>query len=125
MGDLYCMRRSYDEDVYTLNKASSLSPLSGTLSAMRLRRSSSASKPAAFIHSAMILNAFNDQVWPAIKEGLDALQALIPDELASMGLQLVPLVKSVINFIINKAVTWAMKKVFLKMEELLFTQAYE
>jgi len=74
---------------------------------------------------ALILNAFNDQVWPSIKEGLDALQALIPDELASMGLQLVPLVKSVINFIINKAVTWAMKKVFLKMEELLFTQAYE
>jgi len=74
---------------------------------------------------ALVLTAFNDQVWPTIKDGLDALQALIPDELAKMGLQLAPLVKAVINFILNKAVTWAMKKIFLKMEELLFTQGYE
>jgi len=74
---------------------------------------------------AMILNAFDESVWPTVKEGLDALQSLIPDELAQMGLKLEPLVRNVIVFIINKAVEWIMKKVFMKVEELLFTQGYE
>jgi len=66
--------------------------------------------------------AFNSTVWPAIKAGLDALQSLIPEELGSMGLKLEPLVRSVVDFIINKALTWAMTKIFLALERALFSQ---
>jgi hypothetical protein len=71
---------------------------------------------------AIVMNAFEEHVWPPIKSGLDALQSCIPEELSSMGLKLEPLVRAVINFIINKALTWAMKKVFLAIERALFTQ---
>jgi len=68
------------------------------------------------------MHAFNSTVWPPIKSGLDALQSLIPEELGSMGLKLEPLVHAVIDFIINKALTWAMTKIFLAIERALFSQ---
>jgi len=71
---------------------------------------------------ALVMNAFNEHIWPTIKQGLDALQKCIPESLTNMGLKLEPLVRAVINFIINKAVEWIMKKVFMKIEEALFTQ---
>jgi hypothetical protein len=70
----------------------------------------------------LVMYAFNSTVWPAIKSGLDALQSLIPEELGSMGLKLEPLVRAVIDFIIDKGLTWAMNKIFLAIERLLFTQ---
>jgi hypothetical protein len=78
----------------------------------------------AFYESAkiIVMYAFNSTVWPAIKAGLDALQSLIPEELGSMGLKLEPLVRSVVDFIINKALTWAMTKIFLALERALFSQ---
>jgi hypothetical protein len=70
----------------------------------------------------IVMHAFNSTVWPAIKAGLDALQSLIPEELGSMGLKLEPLVRAVVDFIINKALTWAMTKIFLAIERALFAQ---
>jgi hypothetical protein len=71
---------------------------------------------------AIIMNAFETEVWPTIKSGLDALQSCIPDALTSMGLKLEPLVRAVINFLINKALTWLIQKVFLALEKALFAQ---
>jgi len=68
------------------------------------------------------MNAFNNEVWPSIKAGLDALQSLIPEELGSMGLKLEPLVRAVIDFIINKGLDWVMKKIFLALERALYAQ---
>jgi hypothetical protein len=70
----------------------------------------------------IVMHVFNSTVWPAIKAGLDAIQSLIPEELGSMGLKLEPLVRAVVDFIINKALTWAMNKVFLALERALFSQ---
>jgi len=71
---------------------------------------------------AIIKNAFDSEVWPSIKSGLDAIQSCIPDELTSMGLKLEPLVRAVVDFLINKALTWAITKVFMALEKALFTQ---
>jgi hypothetical protein len=69
--------------------------------------------------------AFEENVWPSIKAGLDAIQSCIPDELTQMGLKLEPLVRAVINFILDKAIVWIMTKVFLTIERALFTQGGE
>jgi len=71
---------------------------------------------------ALVMAAFNEHIWPSIKEGLDAIQSCIPSMLTDMGLKLEPLVRFVIDFIINKALTWIMQKVFLTLEKALFTQ---
>jgi len=71
---------------------------------------------------AIVLNAFESEVWPSIKAGLDELQSCLPEDLTSMGLKLEPLVRAVIDIIIKKGLTWAMTKVFLSLEKSLFAQ---
>jgi len=71
---------------------------------------------------AIVKNAFETEVWPPIKSGLDAIQSCIPDAITSMGLKLEPLVRAVIEFLINKGLSWAMNKVFLSLEKALFAQ---
>lgn len=71
---------------------------------------------------AIIMHAFETEVWPPIKAGLEALQSCIPEQLTSMGLKLEPLVRAVVNFLINKALSWAINKVFLALEKSLFGQ---
>jgi hypothetical protein len=81
----------------------------------------------AFELSAKVIvkDVFERTLWGPIKDGLTELESCIPEELKSMGLQLVPLVRAVINFIIDKGLEWAMKKVFIFMERALFTQDAE
>jgi hypothetical protein len=70
----------------------------------------------------IVMNFFEEHVWPPIKSGLEAIQSCIPEDLTSMGLKLEPLVRMVANFIIDKALTFIMTKVFIAMERALFSQ---
>jgi len=65
---------------------------------------------------------FTEEVWPSIKEGLDALLELIPDELKKLGLDIAGTVLKVAIIIINKGVAWAMAKIGLRMETAIFSQ---
>jgi hypothetical protein len=71
---------------------------------------------------AIVMHGFNELVWPAIAGALEPIQSCIPEELGTIGLKLEPLVRSVCDFIINKALTWIMTKIFLAIERGLFAQ---
>jgi len=71
---------------------------------------------------AVVMHGFNELVWPAIAGALEPIQACIPEELGTMGLKLENLVRSVCDFIINKALTWIMTKIFLAIERALYAQ---
>jgi len=71
---------------------------------------------------AYVVYQFTVEVWPSIKEGLDALLELLPDELKSLGLDIAGLVLKVALIIINKGVDWAMTKIGLRLENAIFLQ---
>jgi len=66
---------------------------------------------------------FEKDVWPTIASGLEAIQSLIPDPVKSMGLQIEPLAKSVAFILLEKGVNWALTKLIIKLELVLFEQA--
>jgi len=66
---------------------------------------------------------FEADVWPTIASGLEAIQSLIPEPVANMGLQIEPLAKSVAEFLLQKGVNWALTKLVIKLELVLFEQA--
>jgi len=66
---------------------------------------------------------FEETVWPAIASALEAIQSLIPDQLASLGLQIEPLAHTVADIILEKATTWALNSLVIKLELVLFEQA--
>jgi len=79
----------------------------------------------AFFESAkvIIFNLFDNEVWPAVKTGLDAIQSLIPEDLGKMGLQIEPMARAIVHLMLNKLLVWAFKKVFCLFEKALFSQA--
>jgi len=65
---------------------------------------------------------FFADIWPAIEKALDELQSMIPEALASLGLQIVPLARTVAGILITKGTTFAVTKVILALEKQLFAQ---
>jgi len=53
---------------------------------------------------------------------LAELQSAIPDVLSSMGLQIVPLARTVAGILIAKGTTFAVTKVILAIENKIFAQ---
>jgi len=72
---------------------------------------------------AQVLYKFQTDVWPTIQPALAAIQELIPEPVAKMGLKVEPLANKVCNIIITKAVTWALTKLLLKLEQAIFDQS--
>jgi len=70
----------------------------------------------------IVLAAFFEHVWPAVKSGLDAIDGCIPKELQDMGLKLEPLVRGVAKLILTSGLAFIFRLVFLKFEEALFAQ---
>jgi len=66
---------------------------------------------------------FEADVWPAIASGLEAIQSLIPGPVADMGLKIEPLALGVANILLEKGVNWALTKLIIKLELVLFEQA--
>jgi len=74
---------------------------------------------------AYVVSRFTEEIWPTIKEGLDALLELLPDELKSLGLDIAGMVLKVAVIIINKGVNWAMTKIGIRLEKAIFEQEEE
>lgn len=71
---------------------------------------------------AYVMDRFTNEIWPGIAEGLDALQSMIPEQVASAGLDIVALALKIATILIEKGVAWGMKKVGLKLEKAIFSQ---
>jgi len=71
---------------------------------------------------AYVTDRFINEVWPAIKSGLDELLSLLPEEIASIGCDIGGMVLKIALLMIEKGVTWAMTKVGLRMEKAIFEQ---
>lgn len=71
---------------------------------------------------AYVLDRFTNEIWPSIKEGLDALTSLIPEQVVSAGLDIAAIALKIATIIIDKGVEWGMKKVGLKLEAAIFGQ---
>jgi len=72
-----------------------------------------------------ILDWVYKNIWPPIKSGLEAIQSLIPSAVADLGLQIEPMAWKLVSILITKAIDWALKKVFLAIEKVVFTQKAE
>jgi len=66
---------------------------------------------------------FEETVWPTIASALEAIQSLIPEQLASIGLKIEPMAHAVADIILEKGTTWALNKLVIKLELVLFEQA--
>lgn len=79
----------------------------------------------ALIQSAIVqaTNKFEADVWPAIAAGLEEVQKFIPKEVEDLGLKIEPLAKSVAIMLLEKGVRWALNKLVIKLELVLFEQA--
>jgi len=66
---------------------------------------------------------FDEVVWEKITPALEAIQSLIPDQLAKLGLKVDKLAHTVAEVIIEHATTWVITKLEIKLEEILFNQA--
>jgi len=71
---------------------------------------------------AYVLDRFINEIWPTIKQGLDALQSMLPEAVSKAGLDIPGLALKVATLLINKGVEWGMKKVGLKLEKAIFGQ---
>jgi len=80
---------------------------------------------ANLIKSAIIQvqKKFEETVWKTVAEGLEVIQSLIPDQLASVGLKIEPMARSIANIILEKGTNWALNKLIIKLELVLFEQA--
>jgi len=70
----------------------------------------------------VVVDKFMDNVWPHISGPLNELAAEMPDALKSFGLDVVSLAETIIELLIGKLVGAVMQKVFLKVEEVVFSQ---
>jgi len=66
---------------------------------------------------------FEADVWPTIASGLEAIQALIPEQVQSMGLKIEPLALNIAQLLLQKGVDYALTKLIIKLELVLFEQA--
>jgi len=83
-------------------------------------------KVAANLISSAIIQVqkkFEETIWPTIASALEAIQSLIPDQLSSIGLKIEPMARTVANIILEKATNWALNKLVIKLELVLFEQA--
>lgn len=65
---------------------------------------------------------FDQDLWPELKSGLDEIQSLIPEELQTMGVQIVPIAHKLAIVLINVGAKWGVTKVGLLLEKHLFGQ---
>jgi len=70
-----------------------------------------------------VQNKFEADVWPTIASGLEEIQQFIPKEVEDLGLKIEPLAKSVAFMLLEKGVRWALNKLIIKLELVLFEQA--
>jgi len=70
-----------------------------------------------------VQNKFEADIWPAIASGLEEVQKFIPKEVEDLGLKIEPLAKSVAFMLLEKGVRWALTKLVIKLELVLFEQA--
>jgi len=70
-----------------------------------------------------VQHKFEEMVWPTIAAGLEAIQSLIPKEIEDMGLKIEPLAKSVAFILLEKGTRWALNKLIIQLELVLFEQA--
>jgi hypothetical protein len=80
---------------------------------------------SSLIQSAIVqaTTKFEADVWPAIASGLEEVQKFIPKEVEDLGLKIEPLAKSVAIMLLEKGVRWALNKLVIKLEYVLFEQA--
>jgi len=71
---------------------------------------------------AYVIYRFENEIWPDIKTGLDALTSMLPETVTKAGLDIAGMAFKVASILINKGVEWAMKKVGIKLEEAIFKQ---
>jgi len=65
---------------------------------------------------------FDEKVWPLIVPPLEAVQAMIPESIAKLGLKVEPLAHTVATILLTKAVDWALTTLVIKLEFALFEQ---
>jgi len=70
-----------------------------------------------------VQNKFETDVWPTIASGLEEIQKFVPKEVEDLGMKIEPLAKSVANMLLEKGVRWALNKLVIKLELVLFEQA--
>lgn len=75
------------------------------------------------VAAAMVLDKFKEVVWDKVKSVLEPIQSLIPDQLAKLGLEIEPMAWSIVEIIITKASNFAVAKLVIKLEEILYNQA--
>jgi len=73
----------------------------------------------------VVLDWVYSNVWPPIKSGLEAIQSLIPAEIGDLGLKIEPMAWKLVVILITKGLDWALKKVFLAIENVIFSQKAE
>jgi hypothetical protein len=66
---------------------------------------------------------FDTEVWPSIASGLEEVQKFVPKEVEDLGLKIEPLAKSVAMMLLEKGVRWALTKLVINLELVLFEQA--
>jgi hypothetical protein len=71
---------------------------------------------------AYVTDRFINEVWPSIKSALDELLSLLPEEIASIGVDIAGMVLKIALIMIEKGVAWAMTKIGLRMEKAIFEQ---
>lgn len=71
---------------------------------------------------AYVTDRFINEVWPSIKSALDDLLSLLPEEIASIGVDIAGMVLKIALIMIEKGVAWAMTKIGLRMEKAIFEQ---
>jgi hypothetical protein len=71
---------------------------------------------------AYVKDRFVNEIWPSIKSGLDDLLSLLPEEIASIGVDIAGMVLKIAIIMIEKGVVWAMTKIGLRMEKAIFEQ---
>jgi len=69
-----------------------------------------------------VKHKFDELIWPNIVPALDAVQALIPEAVANLGLKVEPLAHSVATVLLTKGVDWALTTLVIKLEFALFEQ---
>jgi len=70
-----------------------------------------------------VIAKFDEIVWSQLTEAFEAIQALIPEQLANLGLKIEKLAHTVAEILIETATTWVIVKLTIKLEEILFNQA--
>jgi len=72
---------------------------------------------------AQVTSKFDEIVWDKVSPALEALQAMLPEQVGKLGLKIEKLAHTVAEVLIAKATTFVITKLVIKLEEILFNQA--